>query len=128
MTSSTSSIDLNHISSNFELPINNIFNNSNKIRNLLNKFSYEEVEENDSSASIYYSQYNNKVLISIYGPRETRFRDKIKNEEANVEVYVKFNYEINKEKLRKINGIIQNFCESLIFLDAYPRCQINVCL
>jgi hypothetical protein len=24
--------------------------------------------------------------------------------------------------------MIQNFCESLIFLESFPRCQINICI
>jgi ribonuclease PH len=109
-----------------------------------NKFSYEEVENNDASASLYYTQNSNKLLINVYGPRECKYREKSKTEEAIVEVYSKFNYEINKESKKRIffieillklflaqkriNGTIQNFCESLIFLDSYPRCQINICL
>ena len=37
------------------------------------------------------------MLISIYGPRECRIRDKTKSDEAILEVYTKFNYEINRE-------------------------------
>jgi len=100
------------------------------------KFSFDEVEVADASSSIYYTQHSNKILISIYGPKECRIRDKTKNDEAIVEVYTKFNYEVNKEskinikfsEVKKLNGMIQNFCESLIFLDSFPRCQINVCI
>jgi ribonuclease PH len=138
-------INLDNINSGAEIPIKNLFVTKEEV-NLKkeNKFSFEEVVVNDSSASICYTQHKNKLLCSVYGPRETRFRDKAKGDESIVEIYTKFNFEINKEskkyffddkiyifiilEQKRLNGIIQNFCESIIFLDAYPRCQINICL
>ncbi len=31
-----------------------------------------------------------------------------------------------KLESKSLNHLIQNFCESLIMLDAYPRCQVNI--
>lgn len=94
-------IDLNSICQTSEIPISEILacnenRNADRIEKN-NKFKIEEVKVNDSSSSIYFTQHGNKVLINIYGPRETKFRDKAKNDEAIVEVYTKFNYEISKE-------------------------------
>ena len=33
-----------------------------------------------------------------------------------------------KIELRKLNSFIENFCEGIILLDSYPRCQINICI
>ena len=133
-------IDLDSISSNTDISLKTLLNiNSVKINreNIKDvKFSFDEVEVADASSSIYYTQHSNKILISIYGPKECKIRDKTKSDEAIVEVYTKFNYEINKESIliikfievKKLNGMIQNFCESLIFLESFPRCQINVCI
>ncbi len=94
-------IDLNSITSNTEISLNKLLsftsNSSRKIKTKEDKFSFEEVEVNDSSSSIYYTQHSNKMLISVYGPRECRIRDKTKSDEAIVEVYTKFNLEINRE-------------------------------
>ena len=92
-------IDLNTISTNLDIPINNIIklNYSAAENNDESKFQYEPVEIEDSSASIYYTQNNSKILISVYGPREVKYRDKLKNEQAIVEVYTKLNYEISRE-------------------------------
>jgi hypothetical protein len=98
-------IDLNSVNPNTEIHIGKIFGLSRSKemdvdydpKTLTNKFELEEVEVNDASSSIYYTQYGTKILACIYGPRETRFRDKAKSDEAIVEVYSKYFYEINKE-------------------------------
>ena len=94
-------IDLNKISTDTEISINHLMSRTGITLSAReakeNKFNFEEVEVNDASSSIYYSQHKNKVLISVYGTRETRYREKAKTEEAIVEIYTKFNYEINKE-------------------------------
>lgn len=94
-------IDLNLIRANTEISLNKLLSftpdTSVRERKKDDKFSFEEVEVNDASSSIYYTQYSNKMLISIYGPKECRIRDKTKSDEAIVEVYTKFNYETNRE-------------------------------
>jgi hypothetical protein len=97
-------LDLNCIPENAEISIKTVKSiqpeESKEYKE--NKFSYEEVENNDASASLYYTQHSNKLLISVYGPRESKYREKSKTEEAIVEVYSKFNYDINKESMGKI--------------------------
>ncbi len=94
-------LDLNCIPSNAEISIKSIksIQPEETKEYKENKFTYEELDTNDSSASIYYTQHSNKLLVSVYGPRECKYRDKAKNEEAIIEVYSKFNYEINKESI-----------------------------
>ena len=100
-------IDLNCIPSNAEITLKHIFPASAPIEEVKeykeNKFTFEEIEANDSSSSLYYTQHSNKLLINVYGPRECRFRDKAKTDEAIVEINTKFNYEINKESKNLIN-------------------------
>lgn len=60
-------------------------------------FKCSEIEINESTASIYYTQSNIKLLIAIYGPKETRIRDKVINDQANIEVNTKLNKEQSKE-------------------------------
>jgi hypothetical protein len=95
-------LDLNCIPGNAEITIKTIKSiqpeESKEYKE--NKFSFEEVESNDASASLYYTQHSNKLLINVYGPRESKFREKTKTEEAIVEIFTKFNYEINKESMR----------------------------
>jgi ribonuclease PH len=130
-------IDLNSISSEFELPIYNLLPSLYEKKKMDgNKFDYEEVKVDDASSSIYFSQHNCKLLLSIYGPRECRFRDKAKNDESIIEIYTKFNLDFSKEskqlflflETKRFSDKIQNFCESLILIDQYPRCQINICI
>jgi len=91
-----------------------------------NNFKYQEIPVNDALSSINYQQTNNEMIICIYGPKEAKFRSKIKNEECFVESYIKFSFDFAKDKQRYFNSLIKNFCESLIFVDNYPRCQINI--
>ncbi len=92
-------IDLKNIPDSLEIPISSIVNtcNNTNTSDSDKMFSYEEVEIKDSSASIYYTQNGNKALINIYGPREVKYREKMKSDEGIVEVYLKFNYDISKD-------------------------------
>lgn len=97
-------LDLANIPSNAEITLKQLLSKSDELQQFKeNKFSFEELDNNDASSSIYYTQHSNKLLISIYGPRECRMRDRTKNDEANIEIYTKFNYEINKESKIMIN-------------------------
>jgi hypothetical protein len=99
-------IDLNKLENNLELPIAQLLNINKTYdqKNELNhtKFNFEEIQVNDASASINFSQYDNKLMVTVYGPREVKFRDKMKNESCIVEVYSKFNTETMKESKIKI--------------------------
>ncbi len=96
-------IELNSVTSYTEISLKTLlaFNGDSVTREKKkdDKFAFEEVEVNDASSSIYYTQHSNKMLISVYGPRECRIRDKTKSDEAILEVYTKFNQEINKESM-----------------------------
>jgi hypothetical protein len=94
-------IELNSLNTNTEISLKDLiaFKSHKVIREKKkdDKFSFDEVEVNDASSSIYFTQHSSKMLISVYGPRECRIRDKTKSDEAILEVYTKFNHEINKE-------------------------------
>jgi len=94
-------IELNSLSTHTEISLKDLiaFKSHDIIREKKkdDKFFFEEVEVNDASSSIYFTQHSCKMLISVYGPRECRIRDKTKSDEAILEVYTKFNHEINKE-------------------------------
>ena len=86
---------------NFEIPITEILKPLNKENLNLenetpNNIKCSEIEVKGASSSIYFNQEGTNLFISIYGPKETKFRDKIKNEESNVEIYIKFDRETNK--------------------------------
>lgn len=102
-------IDLRNLPSAFEIPIENIFNYtkaSSKAQQIetdaandkkKKPFTYEELDINESSAAIKFNNESNSLLISINGPKECKFRDKVKNECCIVEIYSKFNTETKKE-------------------------------
>ena len=89
-------IDLDKIDSMLEIPIK-IFQEKLIKYDKSNEFQFEEKDINDASSSINYNQHQSNLMINIYGPKECKFRDKIKNDEAIIEVYTKFNHEVNKE-------------------------------
>jgi hypothetical protein len=91
-------IDLTQLPSKIEIPISSIMIEEKELdrKEKQNKFSYEEVLVDDASSSIYFSQHQNKILVLIYGPREVKYRDKLKIDEAIVEVYSKYPYERSK--------------------------------
>ena len=77
-------IDLENLPSNLEIPIKNILPKSKEYslnsKNQHYNFNFEEVKVNDASASINFSQYDNKILVTVYGPRENKLREKMKND------------------------------------------------
>ena len=116
---------------NFEIPISEILKpleeKNKKIENETpNNINCTEIEIKDCSSSIYFNQGETNLLISIYGPKETKFRDKVKNEESNIEIYVKFNKEVNKNYINELNDKIKKFSENIILTQSYPKCQINI--
>lgn len=116
---------------NFEIPISEILKslniqNKNIENETPNNIKCTEIEVKGTSSSIYFSQGETNLFISIYGPKETKFRDKIKNEESNIEIYIKFDKEINKNYTIEINNKIKKFAENIILTQSYPKCQINI--
>ena len=127
-------IDLNALPSSFDISLNEI-NTINKApiekkeqteTETPNTFSYSEIDIKDASSSIYFTQGETKLLVAIYGPKETKFRDKVKNEAANIEIYTKFYKEMNKDNSANINSSIKQFVKSIVLASSYPKCQINV--
>lgn len=93
-------ICLESLGDNAEFPINRIMESLIVREEVISdKFSYEDIEASDANASINFSQYENKLVICVYGPREGKYRDKMKNDRAVLDIYSKFNTEINKESI-----------------------------
>ena len=97
-------IDLKNLPSNFEIPIESLFNYSStqniaksQTQKKSKTFTYEELNLRDSSAAIKYDSMGNSVLVNINGPRECKIRDKTNNENSIAEIYTKFNIETKKE-------------------------------
>jgi hypothetical protein len=89
-------IDLNLLTSNVEIPISAIMKTKVNLSKDIN-FKYEETIVNDANASIKYYQYNCKLMIEVFGPKECKYRDKLKTDSSIVETYIKFNNEYNRE-------------------------------
>ena len=116
---------------NFEIQISEILKALNKENKNIenetpNNIKCSEIEVKGTSSSIYFNQGETNLFISIYGPKETKFKDKIKNEESNIEIYIKFDKEINKNYTIEINNKIKKFAENIILTQSYPKCQINI--
>jgi hypothetical protein len=90
-------IDLEEINSGTEISLKTLLSTLQKERKFVKHFTFEEININDSSSSIYFNEFDNKLLFSIYGPRECKFRDKAKSDQAIIEIYSKFNCEYSKE-------------------------------
>ena len=127
-------IDLKDLPSSFEIPITSL-STINKCPSqpltlseieTPNSFYYTEADIQDASSSIYFTQGKTNLLVAIYGPKETKFRDKIKNESANIEIYTKFYKEMNKDVSLSWNSTIKQFVKSIVLTSSYPKCQINV--
>ena len=116
---------------NLEIPISEILKGLNKENKNIenetpNNIKCSEIEVKGTSSSIYFNQGETNLFISIYGPKETKFKDKIKNEESNIEIYIKFDRETNKNYTMEINNKIKKFVENIILTKSYPKCQINI--
>lgn len=99
--------DLSELPSSFEISIDDFertYSKQDSSSNSIpmetdNSFKCTEIEINESTASMYYTQSNIHLLIAIYGPKETRIRDKVLNDQANIEVYTKLNKDQPKESI-----------------------------
>jgi hypothetical protein len=89
-------IDLNTISPNFELQMSNLDRQRSNIDKTM-KFNFEETDVHEATSSIKYDQFGCRFMIQIFGPRECKYRDKMKTDTAIIETYIKMNYEANKE-------------------------------
>lgn len=43
-----------------------------------NNLKYEETIVHDATASIKYNQYTCKFMIEVFGPKECKYKDKLK--------------------------------------------------
>lgn len=89
-------------------------------------FSIKETTTGEESISILYQQGPDKMYISIYGPREMKFREKLNGEHAKLEIFTKFSTELGNEEQELIEKYIKNYAKKVIKLNSYPKCQITL--
>lgn len=89
-------------------------------------FTVKETTTGEESVSIFYKQGTQNMFISIYGPREMKFREKIKAEYSKIELYIKYSMELPKEMDELICKQIKKFVKKIILRNSYPKCQISI--
>ena len=52
-------------------------------------FKIKETTSGEESVSIFFTQGNQTIYISIFGPREMKIREKANGQYAKIELYVK---------------------------------------
>ena len=93
------------------------------------KLKIEELNNSEfNSTDIMYSNNDQKILVSVYGPREQRFREKCDYEKGSVELNIKYSDDIPKESQDFIIKNLKNIVENSIQLTEYPKCQITISL
>ena len=110
------------------LPLYEKNKKSNNINNIINyeKFNIKETTSGEESVSIFFTQGNQTIYISIFGPKEMRIREKANGQYAKLELYLKFSTEISPNLLEKINKKIKKFAKDMILRASYPKCQITI--
>ena len=96
-----------------------------KITNTDN-FKIKETTSGEESVSIFYSQGNQTVYISIFGPREMKIREKANGQYAKIELFIKYSLEIPQNLQESINKKIKKFAKDVILRTSYPKCQITI--
>ena len=99
--------------------------NLSKITNTDN-FKIKETTSGEESVSIFYSQGNQTVYISIFGPREMKIREKANGQYAKIELFIKYSLEIPQNLQESINKKIKKFAKDVILRTSYPKCQITI--
>ena len=99
--------------------------NLSKITNTDN-FKIKETTSGEESVSIFYSQGNQIVYISIFGPREMKIREKANGQYAKIELFIKYSLEIPQNLQESINKKIKKFAKDVISRTSYPKCQITI--
>ena len=99
--------------------------NLSKITNTDN-FKIKETTTGEESVSIFYSQGNQTVYISIFGPREMKIREKANGQYAKIELFIKYSLEIPQNLQESINKKIKKFAKDVILRTSYPKCQITI--
>ena len=110
------------------LPLYEKNKKSNNINNIINyeKFNIKETTSGEESVSIFFTQGNQTIYISIFGPKEMRIREKANGQYDKLELYLKFSTEISPNLLEKINKKIKKFAKDMILRASYPKCQITI--
>ena len=117
---------------NNEIPLSSLtsplYENIKKIPNKNNeeKIKIKETTSGEESVSIFYTQGNETIFISIFGPKEMRIREKANGQYAKLEIYSKFSMEIPQILYEKINKKIKKFAKDVILRTSYPKCQISI--
>ena len=99
--------------------------NLSKITNTDN-FKIKETTSGEESVSIFYSQGNQTVYISIFGPREMKIREKANGQYAKIELFIKYSLEIPQNLQESFNKKIKKFAKDVILRTSYPKCQITI--
>ena len=99
--------------------------NLSKITNTDN-FKIKETTSGEESVSIFYSQGNQTIYISIFGPREMKIREKANGQYAKIELFIKYSLEIPQNLQESINKKIKKFAKDVILRTSYPKCQITI--
>ena len=89
-------------------------------------FKLKETTSGEESVSIFYTQGNQTIYISLFGPREMKIREKANGQYAKIELYVKYSLEISQNLQESINKKIKKFTKDMILRTSYPKCQITI--
>lgn len=90
------------------------------------KFTITDVTTGEESISVYFKQGNQKIFISIFGPKEMRNREKANGEHSKIELFIKFSLEPDPKIQELLNQKIKKFLKNVIMRDSYPKCQIII--
>ena len=89
-------------------------------------FKIKETTSGEESVSIFFTQGNQTIFISIFGPREMKIREKANGQYAKIELYVKYSLDIAQNLQESINKKIKKFTKDMILRTSYPKCQITI--
>ena len=89
-------------------------------------FKIKETTSREESVSIFFTQGNQTIYISIFGPREMKIREKANGQYAKIELYVKYSMDIAQNLQESINKKIKKFTKDMILRTSYPKCQITI--
>ena len=89
-------------------------------------FKIKETTSGEESVSIFFTQGNQTIYISIFGPREMKIREKANGQYEKIELYVKYSMDIAQNLQESINKKIKKFTKDMILRTSYPKCQITI--
>ena len=89
-------------------------------------FKIKETTSGEESVSIFFTQGNQTIYISIFGPREMKIREKANGQYAKIELYVKYSLDIAQNLQESINKKIKKSTKDMILRTSYPKCQITI--